>query len=61
MSKGKFSKHEIETTIRVLMESRSVKNWVDAEARFLGVNLNTLEGQEFYKREARQAAERLLK
>lgn len=61
MTKSKFSRHDIETTIRVLMETRAVKNWVESEAKFIGVNLDSLEGQEFYKRESRKAAERILK
>lgn len=59
--KGKFTKSELETAIRVMMESQIVKHWVDGEARFLGVDLNTPQGQEFYDREARAAAERLVK
>lgn len=59
--RGKFTKHEIETAIRVLMESQMVKHWVESEARFLEVDLNTPRGQEFYEREARLAAERLIK
>lgn len=59
--KTKFTQYEIETTIRVLMDSRIVRNWVESEARFLGVDFNTPQGQEFYQREARLAAERLLR
>jgi len=57
----KFSRHELETTIRVLMESQAVKNWVSAEAKFLGVDLDTPAGKVFWEREARAAAERLMK
>lgn len=59
--KGKFTKGEIETTIRVLMDSQIVKHWVISEAKFLEVDLSTPQGQEFYRREARLAAERLIK
>jgi len=59
--KGKFTKSEIETTIRVMMESEMVKHWVTSEAKFLEVDLSTPQGQEFYVREARLAAERLIK
>lgn len=59
--KGKFTKSEMETTTRVLMESQIVRNWVTSEAKFLGVDLSTPPGQEFYEREARLAAERLVK
>lgn len=59
--KSKFTKHQIETAIQVLMESRIVRNWVESEAKFLGVDLSTPAGQEFYEREARAAAQRLIK
>lgn len=60
-AKSKFTKHQIETTIKVLMESKIAKNWVTSEAKFLNVDLNTPQGREFYEREARLAAERLVK
>ena len=59
--KSKFTKHQIEVAISVLMESRIVKNWVKSEAKFLEVDLNTPRGREFYEREARAAAERFIK
>lgn len=59
--KGKFTKSEVEAAIRVLVESKIVRNWVQGEARAFGVDLTTLRGQEFYVREARAAAERLIK
>lgn len=59
--RAKFTKHELETAIRVLMQSRMVTNWVKSQARFLGVDLSTPAGQEFHEREARAAAERLIK
>lgn len=60
MKRSKFSKHEIETAIKVLMDSRSVKSWVESEGKFLGVNFNTPEGKEFYERKSRKAAERMI-
>jgi len=59
--KSNFTKHQIETAVLVLMECAQVKNWVESEARFLGVDLQTPEGEKFYAREARAAAERLIK
>jgi len=44
-----------------MMESRIVRNWVEGEAKFLEVDLDTPHGREFYLREARLAAERLIK
>ena len=60
-NKTKFTKHEMETAIRVLMQSRTGTNWVKSHADFLGVDLNTPKGQEFYEREARAQAEKLIK
>ena len=59
--RAKFTKHELETAIRVLMQSRRVTNWVKSEAKFLGVDLSTPAGQEFYERTARAYAEKLIK
>ncbi len=59
--KSSFSKHQIETTILVLMESTQVRNWVEAEAKFLSVDLQTPQGKEFWAREARAAAERIIR
>jgi len=59
--RAKFTKHELETAIRVLMKSRRVTNWVKSQAEFLGVDLNTPAGQEFYERNARAYAETLIK
>ncbi len=59
--KTKFTKRERENAIKVLMESRIVKNWVKSQAKLLGVDLNTPAGHEFFEREARAQAERLIK
>lgn len=59
--RSKFTKHQIEVAISVLMESKIVKNWVKSEAKFLNVDLDTPRGREFYEREARLAAERFIK
>lgn len=56
-----ISKHERETAIRVLMRSKIVKNWVEAQARFLMLEQGTHEWDEFYRREARKAAKRLIR
>jgi len=61
LAKSKFTKHQIEIAISVLMESKIVKNWVKSEAKFLNVDLNTPRGRLFYEREARLAAERFVK
>ena len=57
----KFTKHEGEIAIKVLMQSRRVTNWVKSEAAFLKVDLSTPAGQEFYERNARAQAEKLIK
>lgn len=61
MKDGKFTKHEIETAIKVLMKSKKVRNWVTSQANFLGVDLDTAEGQEFFEKHARAEAERLIR
>ncbi len=57
---SRFTPHEVETAIRVAMESKQVKKWVKGQARFLGVDLDTPDGKVFYERESRAAAKRLL-
>lgn len=56
-----FTKHELETTTRVMMESRVVTSWVKSQAKFLGVDLNTPRGQDFYERETRAYAAKLMR
>lgn len=56
----KFTNHQIETAIQVAMESKAVKNWVEGEMKFVGNDMSTKEGREFYERESRSAARRLL-
>lgn len=58
--KSSFTKHQIETAVLVLMECAQVKNWVEGQARFLNVDLQTPQGKEFWQREARAAAIRLI-
>ena len=53
-----FTKREIEIAIRVVMKSRRIKHWVEAEARTYKVDLNTAEGKAFYESAARAAAEK---
>lgn len=57
----KFTKHDLDTAVKVLMESVIVKNWVSGMAKSFNIRLDTLEGRVFYEREARAAAERLIK
>ncbi len=57
---SKFTPHEVETAIKVAMESKQVKKWVEGQARFFGVDLDTPDGKVFYEREARAAAKRLI-
>ena len=60
-SHSKFTKHEIETAIRVLMEAKIVRNWVESEAKFFGVDLDTPKGKKFSETNARVMAERLIR
>lgn len=59
--KPHFTPEQMETAVQVAMYSKSVYNWVVSEAEFVGVDLNTPAGREFFKKNAREAAERLLK
>ena len=59
--KPSFTADQMETAIQVAMYSKSVYNWVVSEAEFLGIDLNTAEGREFFKKQAREAAIRLLR
>ena len=59
--KAKFTKRQRENAIEVLMQSRIVRNWVESQAKLLGIDLNTPAGHEFFEREARAQAERLIK
>ncbi len=60
-NKSKFTKHELETATRVMMESVIVTNWVKGQAEFLGVDLRTPAGKEFWERETRAAAEKYIR
>ena len=57
----KFTKHQKETAIMVLMQSSMGRHWVESRAQFLEIDLSTPKGQEFYEREARAQAEKLIK
>ena len=56
----KFTAEQVETAVQVVMFSKNVYNWVVAQAKFLNIDLNTPEGKEFFKKNARGAAERLV-
>lgn len=61
MNNQKISKHDRETAVRVLMKSKIVRNWVEGQMRAFGVDASSPEGIQFYERESRAAAERLIK
>lgn len=56
-----ISKHERETAVRVLMRSQIVMNWVKAEAAFFNIKPGTAEWSEFFRKNARKAAVRLIR
>jgi len=56
-----FTADQIETAAQVMMFSKAVYNWVVSEAAFIGVDLNTVEGHEFFRKNAREAALRMIK
>ena len=39
---GKFTKHQLETAILVMMESSIVKNWIKGQAEFRGKSPNAI-------------------
>jgi len=56
-----FTPEQHEVAAQVLMYSKTVYNWVVSEAEFLGIDLNTPKGHDFFKENARKAAEKILK
>jgi len=56
-----FTPEQMETAVQVVMYSKVIYNWVISEAEFLGIDLNSLEGKGFFRKNAREAAIRLLK
>ena len=55
-----FTPHELEIAIKVLIESKAVKAWVEGQARAYDVDLSTPEGKTFASLRARQHAEKLI-
>ncbi len=51
----------MEVAVQITMYSKIVYNWAVSEAEFLGVELNSSEGRLFWKKNAREAALRLMK
>jgi len=58
--KDKITDYEKEVAVKVLMQSKQVRKWVQSQAKFLGVDLNTPEGEIFWEREARAAAVKMI-
>ncbi len=56
-----FTPDQMETAIQVVMYFKVVYKWVVSEAEFLGVDLNSVEGREFFRKNAREAALRLIR
>lgn len=59
--KNKIPKPDRDAAIRVLKQSKIVKNWVSGQMRAFGVDPDSPEGKAFYERESEAAAERLIK
>lgn len=59
-NKPRFTKKQIETAIEVLKASSMVRKWVKSQADFLGIDLDTPRGQEFYEKNATEYAHRLI-
>ena len=57
----RFSKHEIETTVKILSETRAVRKWVEGQAEAFSIDLTTEKGRKFFARESEAAARRMLR
>ena len=55
-----FTQYQVETAIKVMMESKSVLNWVNSEVKFLGIDITTAEGKARYDNLRREAALRMI-
>lgn len=55
-----FTPHQIETAVLVLMESKTVRKWVMSQAKFLEIDIDTVEGKNFLENQKRKMAEKLL-
>lgn len=58
--KEKFTDHDVETAVRILIESHYVRNWIEGEAKAFGLSLDSLEGLRFRERRSRELAEKLI-
>lgn len=58
--KARFTPHQVETAVLVLMESKTVASWVESQAKFLGIDTGTLEGKNFLEKQKRVMATKLL-
>ena len=56
-----FTPEQMDTAVQVVMYSKMVYNWVVSEAEFIGMDLNTPEGHIFFRKNAREAALRMIK
>lgn len=58
--KGKFTQHQVDTAIEVLMDSDYVNNWVSGELKAYGVDEDSTEGKRFKEKRSREIALKLL-
>jgi len=56
-----ISKRDRTVAIKVLMQSRAVRRWVESEAAFLKLEKGTKEYEDFSQKAARAIAERLIR
>lgn len=52
---------EKRTAVKVLMQSKQVRKWVEAQLLFVGIDPDSAQAEEFRKRETKTAAERLIR
>lgn len=58
---GIHSEADKKAAIRVLKQSRQVRNWLAGQMSFFGLDPESKEGKEFAEREGTKLAERLIR
>lgn len=56
-----FTSHEREVAVRVMMQSKLVRQWAEGELRAFGLSVDTPAGKKFFQEKCREQAQRLVK
>lgn len=57
---GKFTQHQIDTAVQVLIESKLVRNWALGELKAYGLNQNSPASQKFLSEKTREIALKII-